>query len=283
MRALIFLCLLMPLQAFPDTSLWRVSRGDTELFIGGTVHVLGKSDYPLPEEFGLAYAKARMLVLETDLDALHEPEIQSRLLGRLMYPEGQSLENNLKPSTYKALEAYLKKLDMSVASIQQSKPVLVMMTLIMTELQRLGLADAGVDAFFNQQALTDGKSLGQLESVSKQMDVLENMARGHEDELILNTLDELEQLPVLMGDVKKAWRNGDLTQLEALGITPMRKDYPALYHMLLVERNLSWLPQIEAFLNTPDTELILVGALHLAGEDGLLAQLRQRGYKVEPF
>jgi uncharacterized protein YbaP (TraB family) len=63
----------------------------------------------------------------------------------------------------------------------------------------------------------------------------------------------------------------------------MRKDYPELYQQVLVERNNNWLPQIEAFLKTPETELILVGALHLAGNDGLLAQLRQRGYKVESF
>lgn len=283
MRTLILFCLLIPLQAFSDTSLWRVSQGDAEVFIGGTVHVLSKSDYPLPEEFGRAYNKAQMLVLETDLNAMSKPEMQAQLLRRLVYSKGESLKNNLKSSTYKALEAYLQKLNMPIASVQQFKPTLVMLTLMMTELQRLGLADAGVDAFFNRQALADGKSLGQLESVSKQMDVLVNMGKGHEDELILNTLDDLNQLPGMMKNLKKAWRNGDLTQLEALGITSMRRDYPALYEMVLVERNLSWLPQIEAFLNTPETELILIGALHLAGKDGLLAQLRQRGYKVEPF
>jgi hypothetical protein len=36
-------------------------------------------------------------------------------------------------------------------------------------------------------------------------------------------------------------------------------------------------------LKSPETELILTGALHLASKDGLLAQLRQHGYKVEPF
>lgn len=32
-----------------------------------------------------------------------------------------------------------------------------------------------------------------------------------------------------------------------------------------------------------EMKLILTGALHLAGKDGLLTQLRQHGYKVEPF
>ena len=109
------------------------------------------------------------------------------------------------------------------------------------------------------------------------------MGEGHEDELILSTLSDLKELPTMMQAMKTAWRNGDLAQLEAVGITPMRKEYPAIYQIVLVQRNLSWLPEIESFFKTPETELILVGALHLAGKDGLLAQLQQRGYKVEPF
>jgi uncharacterized protein YbaP (TraB family) len=283
MRILILLCLIIPVQAISATSLWRVSKGDSELFIGGTVHVLGKGDYPLPKEFSQAYKKSQKLVLETDLNSMNKPEMQSQLLHGLMYSKGQSLKNNLKPATYNALQRYLNASNIPVNSVQQFKPALVMLTLVMTELQRLDLADAGVDAFFNQQALADGKPLGQLESMEKQLEMLENIGKGHEDELILSTLDDLKKLPREMNDLKAAWRSGDLAQLEALGITPLRKDYPALYQSVLVKRNASWLPQIEAFLQTPETELILIGALHLAGTEGVLAQLRQRGYKVTAF
>lgn len=62
MRYLILLCLLNPLCTFAETSLWRVSKGESELFIGGTIHLLGASDYPLPKEFEAAYKKADMLV-----------------------------------------------------------------------------------------------------------------------------------------------------------------------------------------------------------------------------
>lgn len=283
MRILILLCLILPMQAFSDTSLWKVSKNGVELFIGGTVHVLGKRDYPLPQEFSQAYQKSQMLVLETDLNGMNKPELQAQLLQKLMYGKGQTLKNHLKPSTYKALEQYLKSLKIPVESLQQFKPTLVMLTLMMTELQRLELAETGVDEFFSQKALAEGKALAQLESIEKQLEVLVNMGEGHEDELILSTLDDLKKLPSMMKDLKSAWRSGNLAQLEALGITPLQKDYPALYQLVLVQRNISWLPQIEAFLNTPETELILIGALHLAGKDGLLAQLRQRGYKVEQF
>ena len=49
----------------------------------------------------------------------------------------------------------------------------------------------------------------------------------------------------------------------------------------MVERNNAWMPQIEALLTTEEVEFVLVGALHLVGDDGLLAQLSAKGYRVE--
>ena len=45
----------------------------------------------------------------------------------------------------------------------------------------------------------------------------------------------------------------------------------------------NWLPQLEKYLQTRETEYALVGAGHLLGEDGIIAQLRKRGYAVERF
>jgi uncharacterized protein YbaP (TraB family) len=64
----------------------------------------------------------------------------------------------------------------------------------------------------------------------------------------------------------------------------MRSETPVTYRLLLVDRNNAWLPQLKARLDAHhagDNTLAVVGALHLAGEDGLLAKLRAEGYRVE--
>jgi hypothetical protein len=63
----------------------------------------------------------------------------------------------------------------------------------------------------------------------------------------------------------------------------MREQTPDIYEALLVERNKAWLMKIEAMLQTPELEYVLVGALHLAGPDSLLSMLRQRGYSVSAY
>ncbi|MGR9116135.1 MAG: TraB/GumN family protein [Gammaproteobacteria bacterium] len=283
MRYLILLGLLMPGWAGSDTSLWRVSDGHAELFIGGTVHVLSPADYPLPKEFDQAYQQAEKLVLETDLGKLHEADAQLQLMQRMLFQDGTTLQSVLNEETYQALMQYCIKLGIAIESLHAFKPPMVVITLMMAELQKLGLAEAGVDDYFNRKAESEGKDLIGLETLEQQLDAIERMGQGHENELILSTLEELRQLPAIMQDMKKAWREGDMASLERIGIVPMQADYPALYQDLLVNRNMAWLPEIASMLATPERELILVGALHLAGADGLLEQLRLRGYKVEKY
>ena len=283
MRNLILLCLLFPLHTFAETSLWRVSKGDSELFIGGTIHVLSATDYPLPVEFEQAYKQSDTIVLETDLAAMAEPEAQQQLLQRVMYKKGRTLKDDLSPQTYKALLDYTASIGLMIESLNQFKAPMVMITLVMTELHRLGMADTGVDIYFSQKALADAKALGELESLQEQFAVIENMGKGHEDELILNTIEEMKQMPLVMGEMKDAWRRGDIKQLEKIGISPMKTDFPDLYQLLLVERNNAWIPKIEAMLVTPEIEFILVGALHLAADEGVISKLRSLGYAVELY
>jgi len=158
-----------------------------------------------------------------------------------------------------------------------------MITLLMAELNRLGMANIGVDDYFNQKARVDGKVLGELESFQVELSVIEKMGKSHEDEMILSTIKEMKELSSVMHELKQAWRSGNSFLLEKIGISDMKVEFKDLYQLLLVNRNKAWMPKIEAFLKTPELEFILVGALHLVGSDGLISRLRAIGYKVERF
>ncbi len=81
--------------------------------------------------------------------------------------------------------------------------------------------------------------------------------------------------------MKAAWREGDNDRLEEVALKPMEKDFPVMTDRFVEDRNDAWLPKIEAMLRTEEVELVLVGALHLVGEEGLLEQLKGKGYTVE--
>jgi len=168
-----------------------------------------------------------------------------------------------------------------MAAIVNFKPGMVAMTMTVVELQRLGLVGVGVDAYYNEKSINDQKKLGQLESVEDQLEFISRMGEGREDEMLSYTMTDIAAIPGMWKLMKDAWRNGDMSKLRDIGIYPLKSDFPALYQSIIVDRNNAWMPQIEAFLKTGGVEFVLVGALHLAGDDGLLAQLASRGYKIQ--
>lgn len=263
-----------------SSSVWKISNGKTNLYLGGTVHVLAADDYPLPAEFEQAYALANTLVLETDMAKLESVEFQKTMMKELSYPLGQSLVQHLTPDTYALLAEFCASRGISMHAMNQFKPSMVSLVLTMTELQRLNLSGVGVDNYYNAKAERDGKALGQLETVEQQLDFIADMGNGKDDELIRYSLEDIKELPTFMQEMKTAWRVGNNQALIDLAITPISKDFPDIYQSLLVIRNTNWLPKIEAMFDNDDTELVLVGALHLVGEDGLLQRLEASGYKV---
>ncbi len=283
MRWCLLLITLYTTQGLAETSLWRVSNGTNALFIGGTVHVLSKTDYPLPAAFDAAYKESSKLVFETDIGASENPAFAQTMLQRMMFTDEKNLKGVLRSDVYAQLEKFGAARGVPMAMLEKMRPVMAIMTLTFMELQRLGMADTGVDSYFYQRAQTDKKMLGYLESNEQQLDFITNMGKGRENDFVLYSLKDLENVEDIMQELKAAWRSGDNDELAALSLASMRQDFPQIYQQLLVERNQNWLPLIESMLSDPGTEMILVGALHLVGKEGVLHALREKGYRIEQW
>ncbi len=260
---------------------WKVSNGESHLLIGGTIHMLSENDYPLPSVFNQAYDNAEVLVFEINPDLVSSAEVGEKFLEYALYNDNRTLKDVLSPSTYKMLHLFLEKRGMSVKSFSSMKPSMLSIVLTVAELQRLGLAGVGVDEFFNQRAKRDNKKRQSLETIDDQFNALLSLGIDKEDEVILHALDELENMAREMQKIKQAWRKGDNNELSEVALLPWMDKFPQMYQFLLVQRNQRWLPQLEEFIRTPEIEYILVGALHLAGPDGVLEMLKAKGYSVK--
>ncbi len=264
-----------------ETSVWEISKNGQRLFLGGTIHMLSDSDYPLPEAYDRAYQKSAVVVLETDGQAMQQPQFQQRMMAAMMYQDGRNLKQVLSEDTFKALSQHMTARGIPLDQMLLFKPGMISMTLSVVELQRLGQTAKGVDHFFGARAKQDGKSLGQLETVEQQITFLATMGKGREDDMIMYTLRDLADLPTILSEMKTAWRAGDMAALEKSSLQEMQEAFPEIYKTLLVDRNNDWMPQIEALLTSEPVEFVLVGSLHLAGDDGVLQQLRSRGYQIK--
>ena len=263
-----------------DSSVWKITSGENTVYLGGTVHLLRPSDYPLPEEYEQAYQESAVLVFETDISSMNDLSIQAETLKQLTYTDGQSLDTVLNDEAYNALSEYIATIGIPMAMIEQFKPGMIISMLQLLEFQKIGFTPQGVDAYFNIRAMSDAKTLEELESVEEQIGFLAAMGEGNENEFILLSLSDLDETAEVMEDMIFAWRAGDNEKLSEMFVADMLNEAPELYESLLRGRNLNWIPQIDKMLADEDVEFVLVGAAHLVGNDGLLELLKARGYKV---
>ncbi len=269
---------LQPLSA--DSPVWKIDSAQGSLYLAGTIHILRASDYPLPSAFDRAYAESELLAFETDIMAAQRPDFSRQVKQVMTLPAGTSLQQLLKPETLQRLQSYLEANQMSLQQFARMKPAMIAITLTLRELIKLGAGIHGVDQFYFVKAISDGKKIHALETSQQQLEFLGRMGEGQENLFMQQSLDDIEQLQTLFNDMVSSWRKGDSEQLQALFVDPMREKFEPIYQQLLVQRNNNWMPQIIDMLNTPQTEMVLVGSAHLLGEDGLLQLLEQQGYKV---
>ena len=50
---------------------------------------------------------------------------------------------------------------------------------------------------------------------------------------------------------------------------------------MVADRNHAWMPKIEELLAGDRDAMVVVGSLHLVGEQGVVNLLREKGYAVE--
>ena len=277
------LCLLLWLAAVParaESPVWQIEKNGRLMFIGGTMHLLTPEDYPLPDAFESAYRQSSKIVFETDLERLKSPEFQQYVNEQLSYSDGRGLRQVLRDDTYREVAGFFEARGVPMSGIDRFKPGMVAMLMTLLELRRIGVVAVGVDDHFNSRLAQDGKTKGQLETAEEQIGFIANMGDGNEDAMLSYNLADLEELSSRWQEMTAAWRDGDMPALYAIAAAPLRKEFPEVYRSLLPERNKAWMPKIEAFARSQDVELLLVGALHLAGKDGLLAALAERGYSV---
>jgi hypothetical protein len=97
--------------------------------------------------------------------------------------------------------------------------------------------------------------------------------------MFMQSLRDGAEVAGMMDLLVAAWHDGDIEFLEENLLSDMQR-YPELNKIIVVDRNRSWAKRIEDLLTHENNYLIVVGTLHLVGEEGVPDLLENRGYKV---
>jgi uncharacterized protein YbaP (TraB family) len=264
--------------------LWEVSSDATKVYLFGTIHVGKREFYPLPAVVEDAYKRASAIALEidsTDVQAL------SSAISTGLYTPPDRLSNHVPPDLQAKLNKALGKIGLPEEQVQVMKPFMVMLTLTSLEYARLGYDSAnGLDIHFADRAGKDGKKIIALESAASQFAMMNSLSEPVQRELLEITLQEMDSndIPALVEAMVSAWKTSDLARLEAVLAAEERKlskgAASEFHEKFLTRRNEAMTQKIEGLLRDRSIVFVAVGAAHLLGKDGIVAMLRQKGYRV---
>lgn len=281
----LLLMILLPAAATADPGdhpipMWLVEGEQNRIYLLGSVHMLRKTDYPLPSAIEAAYQEADSLVMEIDMDDL-DPAASQAIVTRLgVIQDDRTLRDLMGEDLYEQAQASALAMDIPLEMLAKSEPWLAAITIEQLALNRIGFNPMyGIEMHLLGKAVQDGKEIGGFESLEEQLNFLDGLSLNAQRDLLLQTLDESIDLQSEMSDLIDAWHHGDLQFLEEEMLSEMA-NYPELYRALIVDRNRRWLDVIDTMLDDEDDYLIVVGALHLIGDDGVPAMLSSRGSHV---
>ena len=269
------------IQAPVKSCLWKVVSKDSTIYLLGSVHLLKSDAYPLGQVIEQAFGDSTKLVLEVNLDSLNSPDAQQMMLTKALLPEGKTLNETLSPATYQAVQQKVEALGLDIEALKRMKPWFLSLSLVAMKMQQLGYdAQHGVDRHFFDRARKAKKEVLGLETADFQLNLLDSLSAKTQEESLLQTLKELDQFETDFEQVVRAWAAGQEKQLDSLLLESF-KEYPDIYAKLISERNRNWLPKIESHFRDGNKTLVVVGAAHLVGRDGVVELLKQKGYSVE--
>ncbi len=274
-----------------EAMLWRVSRPGTKpSYLFGTIHLSDPRVTALPPSVEAALGSAKRVALEVaDLSPKAFAAALGRVQGHVVFKDGQGLVGLLDATELSTAQAALTGVGFPPAAQARLRPWFVTMLLSVTDCERARM-QAGkepLDLLIGQHARSRGVPVLGLETLEGQL-------------MVMAGVPESDQISILKATLKTHARTADAveTMLQRYLARDMGKVLPmqaemikaegfdpevmeSFRHALLTVRNprmrdaaLPILAQGEAF--------IAVGALHLIGENGLVALLRQSGYEVTP-
>jgi hypothetical protein len=229
------------------------------------------------------------IVLE--FDPSRHVEFERKFEAAAKYPPGQDIRSKIDPELF----AWLRQNILTVKadprhgksqrvggfeSDLRYKPWWIAQHLAAPASYSKSSASHGLDNYFVDHARIAGKEIAGLESVDEHVAVMGGLSDREGEFMLRDALTQPEDGAKALSKMYKAWRKGDTNALWA-GDTRLRSQAPTIAARLVDNRNVKWVPRIEAELKTGKPTAIVAGALHFSGPHSVIALLQKRGYQIE--
>lgn len=271
---------------------WEVTSNNSKgkLYLFGSIHAADKTAYPLPSSIMDAYDDSDCIAVECDI-VQYEKDFakQVELSTELIYYDGTTIQDHINKELYENLKQILTENKSYMNTYDLMKPAAWMSLVDGLVVKKSGLStNKGLDRYFLKKAKTDKKEILEVESVEFQTQMLANFSDDVMN-LLLKTYTEysIEEQAESLKELYEAWKAGDLESLYDIGsgeeddLTEAEKAlYEEYNKQMLTDRNNGMVEKAEQYLAEGRNCFYIVGAMHMLGDDGIVEQLKAKGYTV---
>ena len=260
-----------------NTLLWKVTKGDQEAYLYGTIHISCNAE--LNPKVKDALTQSDELILEIDLS---DPSLQMRMMQQMMLPDQKDASDYLSDENYQLLKKYIDENVNTVPSfemVKNMKPILL--SSMITQSLLTCTNQAGYDQLLLQKAQQKNIPISGLETVDEQMSALDKIpAKDVYEEIVESIKNDQQDDIEMLNQMMQYYNDANLVALKKLfdESDSIINDFS---DVALHERNKNWIPIIKEKM-IGKKAFIAFGAAHLIGEKGVIQLLRNEGYKVKP-
>ena len=259
-----------------ESLLWEITGNGLQQpsYLFGTIHIICKEDFLMSDTIRNKFNRADEIYLEMDMD---DPSMQSKMMQLMKLPQGETLEQ-LFGTDYPVADSFFKaKTGFPIRMFNQYKPMMLQSLLYQTILP-CGLPES-YEMYFVNMAKTKGKSVNGLETLESQIAVFDSIPDQEEIKWLLEWVRQYDKQLADFNRMLHLYTHQELNQMfDFIRSSPEMAGYE---EVLLNKRNRNWIPVMEQVMHNKSA-FFAVGAGHLPGPSGVIALLRNKGFRVEP-
>ncbi len=259
--------------------LWSIEGESNRVYLLGSVHLLPHGARALPDVVTAAYRTSDLVVFESDLFLIGSVEYEADELAQARYPAGQTIHDEISPELMALAREKVDALGLPMGILQRYRPWFFAQTLATAQFAHDGFPlDNGVDVRLYKEAVKDVKLTDGLTPPDEHLRFFAGLSPEQNENFLRSALTDLQDSRAEISRILDIYNNANLGLLETLA-REMKQQTPSLYQRLVADRNQEWIPAIAEYRKQKGNVLVVVGALHLVGNEGLLELFRQQGWQ----
>ena len=271
---------------FSEGVLWQIEK-DKEFigYIFGTIHMNDKRVNEVRESIVGKFDKMTSFAMESfPSDHYWNPYHGGQMIkGDMTLPKGQTLEQLIGKDLYLRVEEVLLDLGLDKKTILHLKPWAAMRSFAV---KAENTEDLILDYELLDRAAAQRKDLYQVESIEEFLVTFYAMPQDVQIKLLEFTVNSYKEMRNTINKMLEAYLEEDLTKMYQISTSfiPNKPEYELYRETYLkhVVKNRNVV--MEHYMRKPLREkktFIAVGALHLYGDQGVLALMEKDGYEVK--